>query len=195
MLPRSCHTNVCEANMLTAIRTRVTALTIFSNVSRARCVPKVRYGVCHGASPACERRHSSAPSQGPQDTDSAGFGRGVQHAGLLRREHGDHRVARGNLRCRVVPALRGQVRTLPRRGAQPRPAVGGLYGIRRGGRARRSATRPSPADFGAHRDLDGQPRVRRALPLGRPVPARRRSGHADLADAHAYITESSSRSA
>ena len=49
---------------------------------------------------------------------------------------------------------------------------------------RRPATHSAAADRLARRHRDGQPRVRRALPVGRPVPARRRPSHPDSADAH-----------
>ena len=49
---------------------------------------------------------------------------------------------------------------------------------------RRSGETLWPAHRLAHRHRDGQPGVRRALPLGGPVPAGRRPSHADSADAH-----------
>ena len=144
----------------------------------------VRYGGRHGAPPASTRRYDSAPPQGSQSADRSGFRRGVQHAGLSRCQHGGDCVPCGNLRAALYRHYSGKYELF-------RDAVLSL------GQQLVDCTEfaddaaiedpqldSAPAHRLAHRHRDGQPRVRWALSMGRPVPARRRPSHPDSADAH-----------
>ena len=168
-----------------AILTDSSTSSRFFNRSGHLCVQLVRYGVCHGAhcGPPAVTTSGAGPrivrlrSPGRRPRRSA---RSATTASAWRRS----RRGSGSPRPRCTATTRASTNC-----SATRCSVWASSWWT----ARRSPAAPQPSDpeqilhktgGGTRRHRDGQPRVGWAVPLGRPLSARRRPGHADRADAH-----------